>query len=59
MLVTRCPSKPDIAGEQSVKNKNGKEIRVKQTLKTRRSYNADDTQGFRKIVTFFFFVNAF
>jgi hypothetical protein len=59
MLVTRRPSKLDIAGEQSVKNKNGKEIKVKQTLKTRHSYNADDTQGFGKIITFFFFLNVF
>jgi hypothetical protein len=44
MLVTCRPSKLDIAGEQSFRNKKGKEIRVKKTLKTRRSYNADDTR---------------
>jgi hypothetical protein len=43
MLVTCRPSKLDITGEQSVKNKNGKEMNVKKTQKTQRSYNADDT----------------
>jgi hypothetical protein len=59
MLVTCRPSKPDIAGEQSVKNKKGNEIRVNKTLQTGRSYNADDTQGFPTVITFFFFLNAF
>jgi hypothetical protein len=45
--------------EQSVKNKKGKEIRVKKALNTRRSYNIDDTQGFGKVITFLFFLNVF
>jgi hypothetical protein len=43
MLVTCRPSNPGIGGEHCVKNKKGKEIRVKMALKTRRSYKADDT----------------
>jgi hypothetical protein len=41
-MVTCRPSNPDTAWKQCVKNKKGKEIRVKKTLKTRRSYKADD-----------------
>jgi hypothetical protein len=39
--------------------KKRKEISVKETPKTRCSYNAGDTQGFRKIITFSFFLNLF